>query len=134
MSDEERERFSRYAPEELWEIEHKYDALVHVCFGPKRFEMEAELVGLGILNWRRDGSALAVDEVDLAQRRDLLPAVMKSPGVFYTSEPGEPRVEFGEDRYLEQLRGVSVLEFAGGVDFPAATRACLDFLRGSTTS
>lgn len=129
MSEEERAQFSRYAPEQLWEVEHKYDALVHVCFGPRRFPLQAQLVGLGILNWRRDGGALAIDRVDLAQRRDLLPAVMKSPGVFYTSEPGEPRVEFGEDRYVRELEGVSVLEFAGGVDFEAATRVCLDFLR-----
>ena len=50
---------------------------------------EAPLAGFLVLNWQRDADAdLALQRVELAQRRDLLAAIMKSPGPFYQYADG----------------------------------------------
>ena len=60
--------------------------------------------------------------VDLAQRHDLLGAIMKSPGPFYQYSDGsfhQDMAEFDEQAYLEALQGVPVYEATGKVDFAA---------------
>lgn len=123
----ERERFAALEPEALWSLEHKYDAHLDQCFGPERFHLAAPLSGLVVLNWKRGVNGLKVNRVDLGDRPDLLPAFVKSPGLFYQPAKGE-KPDFSDPAYLALLESCPVYEFSGGVDFAAATRACLDLL------
>ncbi len=125
---EELERFRALPIAELWALEHKYDAFIDECFGPGRFRLKASMAGLVLLNWRRDDSApLAMRRVDLAARRDLMPAFMKSVGLFYDPDK-EIDPDFSEDAYLELLADCPVYEVSGAVDFAAAAQACRDLL------
>lgn len=124
----ERERFLALPQAELWDLEHKYDAVVADCFGPGRFHLKAPMTGLVLLNWRRDGSPLTMRVVDPRVRTDLLPAFMKATGLFYLPANGRPKDQ-PRERYAEVLSHCTVMEFSGGVDFDAAADACLGFLR-----
>ena len=108
---------------ELWQLEDKYDVHVERVYGPDRIVTEAPLAGFLVLNWQRDTDAgLALSAVDLVQRRDLLGAIMKSPGPFYQYPDGsfhQDTAAFDEQAYLEALQGVPVYEATGKVDFPA---------------
>lgn len=123
----DRARFATLEPEALWSLEHKYDAHLDQCFGPERFHLAAPLSGLVVLNWKRGVKGLQVNRVDLRERPDLLPAFVKSPGLFYQPAKGEKH-DFSDSAYLALLESCPVYEFSGGVDFAAATRAGLDLL------
>ncbi|MCB2187005.1 MAG: HprK-related kinase B [Deltaproteobacteria bacterium] len=129
---EERERFARLPPDELWDLEHKYDVPVDECFGPGRFSLEGDLAGLVILNWARGAGPALPRRITLAQRPELLPAFMKERGAFYLD--GDEGLALGAPPepadYLALLGGLPVLEIAGGVDFPAAVAACQALLAG----
>jgi HprK-related kinase B len=129
MSQEEHQRFATLPADELWKLEHKYDAFIDQCFGPGRFRLQAPMHALVLLNWRLDNGPLRVERVDLERRRDLMPAFMKSVGLFYTGEddagqahPPQP----DETAYLRLLNDCPAYELSGGVDFEAAARACLE--------
>ena len=136
---EERARFEDLPTEELWELEHKYDALIEECYGTGRFRLDAPLSGLVILNWRFGAGPCSVAAFDPAERPDLLPAFMKSTGLFYLPDSGVcPEPSPGADvaacgdqppeRYAEVLSKAACIEFSGGVDFDTAARVCMDFL------
>ena len=114
----EREQFETLASDEIWDLEHKYDVRIDECFGPGRFNLSSSMEALAILNWHRDGAYPELHQVDLNQRRDLLGAVRKSPGLFFLSPDGEP--DYSEEAYIRRLEGVAVYEVRGGVDFQAA--------------
>lgn len=126
MSEEEKKEFSRLAPQELWELEHKYDAIVDECYGPGRFELDGKMRAFVVLNWHHGKGAPEFGRFSATERPDLLAAIMKSPGLFH--HPGraipEPKVE----DYVEVLRETPIVEIAGGVDFEAAGQYCLDLL------
>jgi HprK-related kinase B len=125
VAPEDRARFGRMAPEDLWKLEHKYDALVEECFGPGRFLLTAPMRGLVILNWRRSAGAVTARLVDPDQRRDLLAAFIKAPGVFYLAD-GRP--EPTEQDYADLLSRAALIEITGGVDFDRAADVCVRFL------
>jgi HprK-related kinase B len=129
MSAADRARFQALPADELWELEHKYDALIDDCYGPDRFVLRAAMKGLVLLNWRRNGGATAVSQVDLAERRDLLPAFMKSVGLFFMPSEGCAMPAPVEETYITFLARCRVLEISGGVDFDAAVQACLQLVR-----
>ena len=79
VSEADRAAFSDLPADELWALEHKYDAVIEDCYGPDRFSLTAAMDGLAILNWRRDGGPCRVRRVDLEMRRDLLAAFKKEP-------------------------------------------------------
>ncbi len=69
--------------------------------------------------------------VELAQRRDLLAALMKSPGPFYQYPDGhfqQDTDEFDESAYLDTLQGITVYEASGRINFDEMARLCLDEL------
>ncbi|MBT8153456.1 HprK-related kinase B [Epibacterium ulvae] len=108
---------------DLWELEEKYDLIVADIYGPDRVQYDAPLTDFWVLNWSRDAAAdTQLVEVDLAERPDLLSAIMKSAGPFYQ----KPNQEFLRDfepciasDYLQALAGVRVKEVTGKVDFDA---------------
>ena len=130
---EERRRFLALASDELWQLEHKYDGVIETCFPGQRFVLRGQLVGLVLLNWHRGEGATVARRIDVAERRELLPALIKAPGVFYRAADGPPAPADTseraiEDRYIEALREVAVLELAGGVDFNRGRCAALELL------
>lgn len=129
MSEEDRERFADLPQDELWSLEHKYDAFIDECFGPGKFSISARMEHLVLLNWRRDGEEdLSIRQVDLAARPDLMPAFMKEAGLFY-GQPGAPaRVEFPPEDYLALLGDCPVWELTGRVDFQRAAVFCKELL------
>lgn len=130
MSDEDRVAFKDLPIEELWSLEHKYDAFIDECYGVGRFDLEARAKGLAILNWKRGGGELTVARVDIDKRRDLLPAFMKSTGLFYDSGTDMPVPDFSEDAYVAFLKDCTVLEVTGGADFERAAEELTKFLKG----
>jgi len=124
----ERRVFEALDPDELWNLEHKYDAFIDRCFGRGKFRLSCPMAGLVVLNWRRIEAPCEVRPVDLNERRDLLPAFMKSVGLFFEMDDPARDLDFSEAAYLDLLKDRPVLEISGGVDFEAASGACLDFL------
>ena len=114
---------------ELWHLEDKYDVHMDAVYGPGRVVPEAPLGGYLVLNWHRDSDMpLRVEPVTLDNRRDLLAAIMKSPGPFYQYPDGSfhrDDAEFDEQAYLDALQGVAVHEVSGRIDFDALARICL---------
>jgi HprK-related kinase B len=125
----ERERFEAMPKEELWDLEYKYDAFIDECFGPGKFKLMSPMAGLVILNWKRTDDPVVIKEVDIRQRRELMPSFMKSVGLFYQPEEAKPDGDATEEEYIELLEGCPVIELSGGVDFEKAARICLEFLK-----
>ena len=109
----------------LWDLEEKYDLIVGEVFGPGRVQHGAPLTEFWVLNWQRDGDdPTELSPVDLADRPDLLDAIMKSPGPFYQYPDGhfEPNGANPDPApYLDTLKGVSVKDVTGRVDFDPLT-------------
>jgi HprK-related kinase B len=113
---------------ELWDLEEKYDVFIEEKYGPDRICDTAPLNAFIVLNWHRDNTnAMAITQVDLSQRRDLLAAVMKSSGPFYQYTDGsfyQDTTELNEDAYLQALSNVPIYEASGQVDFAALVTFC----------
>jgi HprK-related kinase B len=131
MSAAERAEFSALPSDELWNLEHKYDAFIDTCFGSGKFRLTSDMAGLVILNWERNSKDCTMRPVELTQRRDLLPAFMKSVGLFFEMDDPAKSLDFSEEAYLQLLEGCPVFEITGGTDFESAARQCMDFLEGN---
>ena len=118
--------------EELWDLEEKYDVHIDACYGAERICHVAPLAAFLVLNWdRQSDEPLQFNEVDLSQRRDLLAAIMKSPGPFFQHAQGpfhEAQTPFDEAAYLQALQGVTIYEACGQVDFKALSDLYIDSL------
>ena len=114
---------------ELWELEDKYDVHIDRIYGSDRIIPEAPLSAFLILDWQRDGEReLQVERIDLTVRRDLLGALMKSPGPFYQHPDGtfqQDTAVFDDASYLAALEQVPVYVARGRVDFPTLSDRCL---------
>jgi HprK-related kinase B len=127
LSTEEIDTFKDMNPPTLWNLEQKYDVDLERCFGVGRQLLSHRLDRLVVLNWARDDSPTEVNPIDLSCRPDLMPAFMKSVGLFFrydgigTMPPDDP------ESYVNLLRSCTVLEVRGGVDFDLAADACLTF-------
>ncbi len=108
---------------DIWALEDKHDLIVGDVYGADRLRYEGALTDFWVLNWDHATDApTQVAEVALADRPDLLGAIMKSPGPFYQHPDGtfEPNGAVPDPApYLEALRGVRVCEVSGRVDFDA---------------
>lgn len=125
----ERQRALRSLPaDELWALEEKYDVNIPERFGSERMRLSAWPRALYVLNWKRIAEPANIRPVDLKGRRDLLPAIMKSRGVF-----ADGPVELGDgtdapEGYVAGLADFPVYEVTGGVQFDAVARHCHDAL------
>jgi hypothetical protein len=148
LSTAEQRRFRALTEQDLWKVTTKFTAPIDKCFGPGRFVTSARVRALCILNWRptsdssgdlagagaqdrktgeeaTEGCGFAMTEVDLAQRRDLLPLVMKECKVLYKADPRDEPFARTEQDFLTALSGVRVYELTGQMDFEGATSRCL---------
>lgn len=130
LGDAERTRLLALPADELRGLEDKHDVLIDQVLGPGRFRMQAELEALIVLNWSGTGLPQA-QRVDLADRRDLLPLVTKSPGLFYDGDAGDAPLDLDDQRYVDALAGSHVVEITGRQDFDAARRLCLEVLEAA---
>ncbi len=119
---------------DLWDLEEKHDLIVPEIYGPNRVQYAAPLTDFWVLNWQRDGDTpTRLDEVHLADRPDLLSAIMKSPGPFYQDSSGQFSRDtdaLDPDRYLAALTDVRISEVSGRVDFDTLARIGADLLGG----
>ena len=117
----ERERLLALPQQELWELEDKYDVMIDQLYGSNHIVQEAPLAAFLVLNWQRDSDQQAqLQQVDIAQRRELLGAIMKSPGPFLQYPDGSFLMDdtpLDEQPYLDALEGIPVYEASGGIDF-----------------
>ncbi|KIG14037.1 HPr kinase [Enhygromyxa salina] len=133
LDDAERAQFEALPVDDLWDLEHKFDGLIGACFPEQQFVLRGRLVGLVLLNWTRDGGPCVAKRIALRQRSELLPALMKAPGLFYL--PSRTQAASRDvGRYLEYLDGVEVLELSGGIDFEAGRQAAMQLLMSSAKS
>ena len=128
IPDAQRRQFEALSPDALWNLEHKYDAFIDECFGRGKFKLSCPMAGLVVLNWKRIEAPCEAHRVDLEARKDLMPAFIKSVGLFFEMDDPAHSLDFSEEAYLELLKGCPVLEITGGIDFETASRACLDFV------
>lgn len=128
MSDEEIKTFSALPKQELWELEHKFDASIDECFGPDKFVLNAPMAALAILNWKHGDAPLKVEIVDPHERKELLPAFMKSTGLFFTPDSHCTMPQPTADVYADALSHCTVIEFSGGIHFEKAAEIYLHFL------
>lgn len=126
---DKQEEFQNLPIEELWDLEYKYDAFVHDCYGENKFILEHKMDALVILNWKRTSEEpMEVKTVDLKNRRELLPAFMKSTGLFYEDQPGAPQPDFSEEAYIDYLQHCTIIEITGKIDFEKAAEYCYNYL------
>jgi HprK-related kinase B len=116
----------------LWELEEKFDVDVERFYGRNRIDTSTPvaLEAMVILNWgREERTPVKLTKVDIAQRSELLNAVMKSPGPFFQDSLGE---FLGDDEalqpaaYLTLLNSVPIYEVTGKIDFAGLSGLCLD--------
>lgn len=127
LSDTRKAELRALPPAELWELEEKHDLIISEVYGPGRMRLDGPLTDFWVLNWSRDSDRpTRVAPVTLAERPDLLSAIMKSPGPFYQHANGdfEPNGNCSDPApYLAALDGVTVCEVSGRIDFDAIAAA-----------
>lgn len=129
VAENDKEKFLSLTPEDLWSLEHKYDALIDQCYGEGKFHLSARMDALVILNWKRDEKTTVVNIVNPAKRKDLLPAFMKASGLFYLPSDPEKTADPDIEAYAKILSGTTLIEICGGVDFDLAADTCMSFMK-----
>lgn len=124
----ERAKLRSLPKRELWELEEKYDVDIEAVYGAGRIGSQAPLHGFLVLNWQHESDRpLLLQQVDLSQRRDLLAAIMKSPGPFYQYADGgffQDTTQLDERPYLHLLKCIPVYEATGQIDFAGLKQRC----------
>jgi HprK-related kinase B len=132
IPEQQREALLQLPGAELWELEEKYDVHIDRIYGPGRIVEEAPMAAFLILDWQRDSEMeLQVEQVDLAADRDLLGALMKSPGPFYQYPDGsflQDTTPLEKSPYLAALENIPVYVARGRIDFAALSERCLSEL------
>jgi HprK-related kinase B len=128
LKKEDVDRYLALPPEELWDLEEKYDVFLDECYGPGRFIIDAPMDALVILNWKRNKEPTVIRQVDPAERPELLEAIRKSAGLFYLPSRNDPESLRPVEDYVDFLSRRPVIEMSGGLDFEAAAQACMDFM------
>ena len=123
----QRARLLELPGRELWHLEDKHDVIISDVYGPGRMRNSVPLDVFVILNWSHDSTEdTQLKTVQMEQRSDLLPAIMKSPGPFYQFADGsfyQDNTPLDNSSYLETLRGVTILEATGRINIPAIQQA-----------
>lgn len=114
----------------LWQLEEKYDAPVEDCFPGCEFLLSANLEIFVLLDWRPEILApFQLEAVSIEQVIDLLPAVMKAPGVLLPT--AADRIgELNPEDYRDLLAQTRLYRLHGGVDFRGAASALWSLAAG----
>lgn len=135
LAEERRRELQQLAPDQLWELEEKYDVDIATIFGEDRWCLDSRLDAFLVLRWHRSSTEpTRFSRVDLGKRPDVLDAITKPPGPFYEGPEGTPVRgvhRISESEYMNVLDGLPVYEATGRVDFAAAVQVCLsEYLTG----
>ena len=126
IQEPERNRLSHLPKQELWDLEDKYDVDIESVYGNDRIANKTPLQAFIVLNWQHNSTqTFQVNKVDLNERGDLLPAIMKSPGPFYHTQAGhflDTLAPLDASSYLAILSTVTVYEVSGKIDFASLQR------------
>ncbi len=132
LTDQKQEELSSLSKDSLWELEEKYDVLLHDLYGAEKIIPKAKLKAFLVLNWERDSvEACKLEKINLSERKDLLPAIMKSPGPFYQYEDNHffsDDIKLDEQPYFEILKDTDIFEATGNIDFSFASRFFLNHI------
>ncbi len=135
LTAQQRDAFLAMPPDQLWTLEEKYDVHLDRVYGSGRIAERATLSAFLVLNWERNSEKpLKVERVNLDERRDLLSAIMKSPGPFYQLADGRffsDTMPLDQAAYLKSLAAIDIFEASGGIDFEALSQHCLNELTGA---
>lgn len=118
--------------QQLWDLEEKFDVDIERFYGKGRINTSqpVALAGLLILNWDRTASEpVAIKQIAISERSELLKAVMKSPGPFYQDNSGvfiQDKDPLLTEPYLELLSKLNLYEVTGRLDFEALTALCFE--------
>lgn len=123
-----RDALAKLPAAELWALEEKYDVIIAEQFGPERVRLSADARSLYVMNWNRVDEPTDIEAVDLNRRRDLLPAITKSRGVFADGPVELTEAAASPDEYVVGLQGCLTFEVVGGVSFEAVARHCAELL------
>ncbi|UQB42611.1 HprK-related kinase B [Thiomicrospira microaerophila] len=113
-------------------LEEKYDVPVQQLYDGVDYLPQTKLHQIYLLNWGlNENAATQITKVDLAQREELVKAIMKSPGVFYQHQD-QSFQQKGQDPiikdYQNLLKHTEVFEVTGQLNFEAATQLILNNL------
>lgn len=128
ISDQESKQYSKLSLNDLWSLEKKYDATLKQCFPKSQFILENQLNCLFILNWKNDNKTTIIEKVSLFEKKHLLDAFMKDPGIFYDPLKRDDMTRFNTLKYLNALRGIDVYEVSGNRNFDSVTNFVLNSL------
>ncbi|MBF0265114.1 MAG: HprK-related kinase B [Gammaproteobacteria bacterium] len=132
LSDDKKSYFQQMPTEQLWDIEEKYDVDIAATYGDKKLKHQANLNKFIILNWQRNGSEpTRLSRINIEDRHDILPAIMKSPGPFYLNTEGKFEQDTNaqdKNHYLQLLKNIEIYEVNGGVDFDQLTTLCFNMM------
>lgn len=126
LSEDRQKQLESLSKENLWNLEEKYDVLLQDLYGAGKITSKANLKAFLILNWHRDSDVdCDIQKINLADRKDLLSAIMKSPGPFYQYTDGHfysDETVLDEYKYFQLLKDTVIYEASGKIDFYLATR------------
>lgn len=109
------ERFDSMSQQEIWDFEEKYDVLVDEIYGQDIFNLIADSIGLLIIDWGDSDDELSLNPLNLAERPDLLPAIMKTPSLM-TPRVFEEMKDASEQDYITFLEGLPLFILEGKID------------------
>ena len=132
LDPDKRSSYAALDPEQLWDLEEKYDVDIAEMYGANRIQHQATLAHYIILNWQPQSSEACRIEVSNAQEHpQLLDAIMKSSGPFYQHSDGSfnPNQQAPcRDDYVQLLGSVPMSICSGGVDFDALMQHAAEHL------
>jgi len=134
LSTTDQARYRRLPHETLWHLDEKYDVRIEDVFKNSRFLSSAPMKGLVILNWRRTDAPMTIEAIDPGKRKDLLPALIKAPGIFYYPDGQSPETPPPASAYIHKLSGCDVFEISGGIDFERAADFFIDYLQSGAAA
>jgi HprK-related kinase B len=128
---EERAELARLPADELWRLERKCDVDIRRIYGAGRFRLDADLSAGVVLTWTRGGGMPELHQANLAERPDLLQAIMKPLGVYVFAGPAALSPAELEAGYLWHLDDCPMYELRGGADFGWAVDRCAALLQAA---
>lgn len=130
ISEQAKQDYLALPNEVLRQLEHKFDAPVNDIFGANCYQLESPLHALIILNWQSNSNEpTKITRVDFATHPELIEAVLKSPGPFYSTPQGEflsesLAVESALDptAMMALFSNTPCWQLSGNLDFKAAVK------------
>lgn len=133
IGEDESKRLLALPTEELRALEDKYDADIDTFYGEGYYQPETTLDGFIILNWSATtDQPTSLTTTTLNESPEMLAALIKSPGPFYSDGDGtfvENGEEPAEAPYFRMVGEVTCYVLGGKIDFDAAVKLLIEKLK-----